>query len=48
MRNFEARVHVDGRVIKVTIRAQNGNDAKALLEAQYGRGSLRGLPVEVR
>lgn len=32
----------------VTVQADNPFNAKAMLEAQWGKGNLWGMPVEVR
>lgn len=40
MLTYKAQVKAGGRYITVEIQARNGNDAKAMLEAQYGRGNI--------
>ena len=35
-------------VVWAQVAAQNPNDAKSLLEAQYGRGNVIGIPLPVR
>ena len=35
-------------VVWVEVSAQSPNNAKSQLEAQYGRGSLIGIPILVR
>lgn len=46
MKKFKARVRVNGNQIEVRIEARNQSEAKALLEAQYGKGSITFGPVE--
>lgn len=49
MRNFRAHVRTArGQVCEVRIQANNPNDARNLLEAQYGRGNIVHPPMEVR
>lgn len=43
MQTFRARVTVGAKWIEVTVQARNVFDAKALLEAQYGRGNVSGV-----
>ena len=45
---FTAKVRVSGRLIDVKISARNSRDAKALLEVQYGAGSVSQGPYEQR
>lgn len=48
MQTFEARIKIKGRVIQVSIEAQNIFDAKRLLEAQYGTGTVEGINPKYR
>lgn len=43
MQTYKARVTVGPKWIEVRIQARNVFDAKALLEAQYGRGNVSGV-----
>ena len=46
MGTFKAKVKAGGKPppIEVTIEAKNQNDAKRLLEAQYGKGNISASP----
>lgn len=35
-------------IVWAQVTAQNPNDAKSLLEAQYGRGNVIGVPTQVK
>lgn len=48
MKTFKAYVRISGRNTEVRIQARNVMDAKDLLEAQYGKGSVIQGPTEVR
>ncbi len=49
MRTWKAKVKVaDGSLIEVRVQAADSSSAKKLLEAQYGKGNVRGFPMEVR
>lgn len=48
MKTFKATVRVNGRHIPIVTQARQLMDAKDLIEAQYGRGSISIGPVEVR
>jgi hypothetical protein len=48
-KTYEARVKLqNGSVQKVTVQADSPFNAKAMLEAQYGKGSIFSFPTEVR
>lgn len=47
MKTYRARVKVGGSSREVRIQAGSYFDAKALLEAQYGKGCITFGPVEV-
>ncbi len=40
---FEARVRIDGRIVRVQIDAITLLEARRILEAQYGKGSIQGI-----
>lgn len=48
MKTYKARVRLSGRTIEVQVQARGSLDAKALLEAQYGKGSVVFGPIEAR
>lgn len=48
MKKWKAKVRVSGRTTEVFIDAKSTADAKALLEAQYGKGCVMGVPIEVK
>jgi hypothetical protein len=49
MKTFKANVKLNGRYVEVQVQARNQLDAKAMIEAQYGKGSMMGnIPSEVR
>ena len=48
MKTYKAQIRIGGRTTEVRIQARNPLDAKALLEVQYGRGSVAFGPMEVR
>lgn len=50
MRTFKARVKPagSGSSMEVTVQAKSYFDAKAMLEAQYGAGSIVSGPMETR
>ncbi len=43
MDTYKARVKLGASWIEVQIQARNVFDAKALLEAQYGKGAVSGV-----
>lgn len=43
MQTFEARVKISGTVTRLRIDANNSSDARRILEAQYGKGSVLSL-----
>lgn len=43
MDTYKARVKLGSSWIEVQIQARNVFDAKALLEAQYGKGTVSGM-----
>lgn len=47
MKSYKAKVKMDGRYVEVVIQAQNIMDAKSMLEAQYGKGSITNGPHQV-
>ncbi len=47
MKTFKAYVKVNGVSREVRIQAKSHGDAKSLLEAQYGKGSVSGGPMGV-
>ena len=47
MNNYQAVVMVDGRVVKTLVYADTANNAKRLLERQYGRGSVIGFLQQI-
>lgn len=46
VKRFVARVRVDGVLMSTAIFAENQRRAKTLGEKLYGKGNVRGLPVE--
>lgn len=49
MRKYKADVKLpNGSTQQIVIDANSPANAKAMLEAQYGKGSVRTGPVEVR
>jgi IS1 family transposase len=45
MHTYKARVKAGGQYHTVTVEAHNSSAAKELLEAQYGRGNVDGVPL---
>lgn len=45
-KKFEARVRVDGVMMKTAVYAENQRRAKTIAEKLFGRGNVRGLPVQ--
>jgi len=45
MKTYEAVVVVDGLRIDVAVQAKGAAQAKAMIEAQYGKGSIKVHPV---
>jgi len=43
MNMYEATIRMGSGLIKVTIRSDNTNHARLLLEQQYGRGAVMNL-----
>jgi len=48
MKTFKAHMRMNGRTVEVQVQARNMLDARAMLEAQYGKGSIAVGPFEVR
>lgn len=48
MKTYAAVVVVDGIRIDVTVQAKGAAQAKAMIEAQYGKGSIKIHPMVVR
>ncbi len=50
MKTWKARVKPagSGASMEVQVQAKSYFDAKAMLEAQYGKGSITNMPMEVR
>ena len=46
MKTYEAVVVVDGLRIPVSVQAPGAAQAKAIIESQYGKGSIRVHPVQ--
>ncbi len=47
MANFEIMVKLpNGTARNVVVQAQNGNDAKAIAQAQYGAKNVLGNPIK--
>jgi len=47
MATFEIMVRLpNGTIRNVQIQAQNGNDAKAIAQAQYGAKNVLGNPIK--
>ncbi len=46
VKRFVARVRVDGTLMSTAIFAENQRRAKTIAEKLYGKGNVRGLPVE--
>jgi len=47
-KTFKARVKLGSGQQEVTVEADSPVKAREMLEAQYGKGSLTGTPVEVK
>jgi len=48
-KTYKAKIKLpNGSAQDVTVEADNASNAKAMLEAQYGRGSAISFPTEVR
>lgn len=48
MKTYKAHVRMGGRTVEVQLQARNMLDARAMFEAQYGKGSIAIGPFEVR
>lgn len=48
MKTWRARVRIGGSSTEVQVQAQSYFDAKRILEAQYGAGSITFGPTETR
>lgn len=48
MKTYKAHVRMSGRTVEVQVQARNPLDAKAMLEGQYGKGSVVIGPMEAR
>lgn len=48
MKTWKAHIKISGISREVRIEAKTAYDAKMLLEAQYGKGTVIVYPVEIR
>jgi hypothetical protein len=48
MKTYKARIRLNGRDMWVQVQARSMQDARAMIEAQYGKGSILNGPDEVR
>lgn len=45
MHTYHARVHLNGGLVPVSVQARTTAEARSLLEAQYGVGSVATTPT---
>lgn len=47
MKTYKANVRINGRMVEVRVEARNSIDARAMIEGQYGKGSIVNGPNQV-
>lgn len=47
MKTYKASVRINGRMVEVRVEARNSTDARAMIEGQYGKGSIVTGPNQV-
>ena len=48
MHTYKARVKLsNGMIQEIRVQAENSNNARAMIEAQYGKGSINSGPFKV-
>ena len=47
MKTFKATVRMNGRAVEIQVQARTAADARAMLEAQYGKPAILYGPHEV-
>jgi hypothetical protein len=47
VKTYKASVRINGRIVEVRVEARNSIDARAMIEGQYGKGSIVTGPNQV-
>jgi hypothetical protein len=47
VKTYKANVRINGRMVEVRVEARNSIDARAMIEGQYGKGSIVTGPNQV-
>jgi len=47
VKTYKANVRVNGRMVEVRVQARSNIDARAMIEGQYGKGSIATGPNQV-
>ncbi len=40
MKTYKANVRINGRMVEIRVEARSSIDARAMIEGQYGKGSI--------
>lgn len=47
MKTYKANVRINGRMVEIRVQARSSMDARAMIEGQYGNGSIVTGPNQV-